>query len=100
MPGVLVVAFLRVAGRHVLDTRFTALGAAQTWKGRTKQGLAYNGLPEPDVAIGADCLLAIREWQDLFTQTTVLREGLFVHLLRDVSNQHLMRQSSRRCLVG
>lgn len=68
-------------GRHVLDTHFTALSAAQTWKRCTKQGLAYNGLPEPDVAIGADCLFAICEWQDLFTQTTVLREGLFVHLL-------------------
>lgn len=49
------------------------------------------------MAVGADRLLAIREWQDLFTQTAVLGEGLLVHLLRDVADQHLARQSSRWC---
>lgn len=50
-------------------------------------------LPEPNVAIGADGLLAICEGQDLFTQAAVLRERLLVHLLGDVSDEHLVRQS-------
>lgn len=41
------------------------------------------------MAIGAHSLLAVREGQDLLAQTAVLREGLFVHLLQDVPNQHL-----------
>lgn len=46
-----------------------------------RAGSAAEGLPEPDVAVGTDGLLAIREGQDLFTQTTVLGESLLVHLL-------------------
>lgn len=41
--------------------------------------------------IGTNCLLAIREWQDLLTQTAVLGEGLLIHLLGDMSNQDLVR---------
>lgn len=48
---------------------------------QAKAGAGLNGLPEPNVAIGADGLFAICERQDLFTQTTVLGESLFVHLL-------------------
>lgn len=51
------------------------------------------------MAIGTDCLFAICERQDLFTQTTVLRKSLFVHLLGDVSDQHLVRQTVPQCLV-
>lgn len=47
------------------------------------------GLPEPDMAIGADGLFAVGEGQDLLAQTAVLRECLFIHLLQDVPNQHL-----------
>lgn len=41
--------------------------------------------------IGANSLLAIRERQDLLTQTAVLGEGLLIHLLGDMSNQDLGR---------
>lgn len=47
----------------------------------TLAGLVGQKAPEPDVAIGADRLFAIRERQDLLTQTAVLGEGLLVHLL-------------------
>lgn len=40
-----------------------------------------SGLPEPNMSIGADCLFAISEWQDLFTQAAVLWKSLFVHFL-------------------
>lgn len=48
------------------------------------------------MAVGADGLLAICEGQDLLTQTAVLGEGLLVHLLGDVANQHLRRQGGGR----
>lgn len=56
---------------------------------RGGEKLCKSPLPEPNVAIGADGLLAVGEGQDLLTQTAVLGEGLFVHLLQDVPNQHL-----------
>lgn len=60
---------------YPLDKHLTVVCGAQSWKTRK------SSLPEPNVAIGADGLLAICERQDLLTQTTVLREGLLVHLL-------------------
>lgn len=48
------------------------------------------------MAIGADSLLAVGEGQDLLAQTAVLREGLFVHLLQDVPNQHLQHTRGTR----
>lgn len=53
-------------------------------------------LPQPDVAVGADGLLAVCERQDLLAQAAVLREGLLVHLLGDVSDQDLGRKSRRQ----
>lgn len=58
-----------------LDKHLTVVCGAEGWKTHE------SSLPEPNVAIGADGLLAICEGQDLLTQTTVLREGLLVHLL-------------------
>jgi len=48
---------------------------------RGRQKLFKKRLPEPNMSIGADCLFAIGEWQDLFTQAAVLWKSLFVHFL-------------------
>lgn len=60
---------------YTLDKHFTVVCVTQNWK------MSKSSLPEPNVAIGTDCLFAICEWQNLFTQTTVLRESLLIHLL-------------------
>lgn len=48
------------------------------------------------MAVGAHGLLAVGEGQDLLAQTAVLREGLLVHLLQDVPNQHLKHTGGTR----
>lgn len=47
------------------------------------------------MSIGADCLFAIGEGQDLFTQAAVLWKSLFVHFLEDMPDQHLGTQSGQ-----